>query len=145
MYSSTFQQIYAFAFAHWQMVTVCFLILLIIIWCEWVSGSNKPPSLTPSSMVSAMNSGSIPVDIRSEEQFKAGHILNSVRLDPADIGSKKWGKYKAKSIIIVCQRGVQALEVGAKLIKKDFNEVFILSGGITAWETQNMPLSKGKE
>jgi len=52
-------------------------------------------------------------------------------------------KYKEKPVTIVCKMGQHAGTAGAMLRKAGFASVSRLSGGMTEWRNQNLPVVKG--
>ncbi|MDB5790368.1 MAG: rhodanese-like protein [Massilia sp.] len=51
-------------------------------------------------------------------------------------------KFKAKTVLAVCQAGTQSPKAATQLKKAGFNEVFCLNGGVTGWQAQGLPLAK---
>ncbi|WP_051318616.1 rhodanese-like domain-containing protein [Candidatus Schmidhempelia bombi] len=88
------------------------------------------------------NENAIVVDVRSNDDFKRGHITDSYNILPIDIqnGSiKAIEKFKDNPIIVVTDIGA-ALRSGDKLIKAGFSHVYTLTDGITGWNSENLPL-----
>ncbi len=85
------------------------------------------------------------LDIRPSAEFKAGHLVDAVNIPyeriTADLATLE--KYKSKTIIIVDKIGQYAGIAGRQLAKEWF-DVRRLSGGISEWQNQNLPLVKGK-
>ena len=51
-------------------------------------------------------------------------------------------KVKASPIVVVCKHGQSSGAVAAKLKKAGFERVFKLKGGMTQWQTDNLPIVK---
>jgi len=87
----------------------------------------------------------IVVDIRSQKDFKAGHIIGSKQLKPEEVREGNFSKLekdKDKPIIIVCAMGNTAMGTASKMAKQGFTNVNVLNGGINAWQGASLPLSK---
>ena len=86
------------------------------------------------------------LDIRPSAEYKLGHLVDSINVPydriNADLGTLE--KYKTKTIIIVDKIGQYAGTAGRQLAKAGYN-VRRLSGGISEWQNQNLPLVKGKQ
>lgn len=82
------------------------------------------------------------LDVRSAEHFKAGNIPQSRNIPLADIAQKAGNLPKDKPIIVVCERGRNAVEVVNTLKGKGYEEVYCLQGGLAAWIEAGMPLAK---
>ena len=85
------------------------------------------------------------VDVRSADEFKGGHIEQSVNLplDNLESGLKKLNKHKTKPLILVCQAGNRASKAVGPLKDNNFDALYVLDGGIAAWSKESFPLTKG--
>ena len=52
-------------------------------------------------------------------------------------------KHKAKTLIVCCDSGSLATSAVRQLKAQGFTQAFNLRGGITAWRSENLPLTKG--
>lgn len=87
------------------------------------------------------------VDVRSRDDFRKGHIANSLNILAADIKSGNFGefeKHKSNPVIVVCANGMSSQESAALLLKAGFERVAVLKDGITGWAGENLPLVRGK-
>jgi len=85
------------------------------------------------------------VDIRSEEEFKQGHIVNAKNITVSQIQEGKLSaieKYKQTPIVVVCATGTRSSGAGDKLVKAGFEQVNHLTAGMTGWSTANLPTTK---
>lgn len=81
------------------------------------------------------------LDIRAKKEFSAGHIANSLHIPMAEFDRRmsELNSHKEKPIIVVCNMGQTAGSACRKLKAAGFNPVR-LSGGMTEWRGQNMPV-----
>ena len=85
------------------------------------------------------------LDVRTPEEFKAGHVPGAVNIDIADkdFDKKVAALEKDKTYLVHCARGgrsakaVERIRATAKLEK-----LFDFSGGMTAWEKAGKPVEK---
>lgn len=82
------------------------------------------------------------LDVRSIEQYKAGHIPQSRNVPAADVANKLGSLPKEKPIIVVCERGRTSIGVVNTLKSNGFQDVYSLQGGLAAWVEAGMPLAK---
>ena len=82
------------------------------------------------------------VDIRKSDEFNAGHIAGAINIPFADFEKRHYELPNKKdlSIILVCEMGNQSGNAGEILQKSGFKNSFILSGGISEWRHNNLPL-----
>ena len=100
--------------------------------------------ITPADATQLINRQRAEVlDLRSQEQFKAGHIIAATNVSEQELTStsKKLEKFKQKPLVIVCQNGVTSQKIAALLAKRGYNS-YSIAGGIRAWVDAQMPLVK---
>ncbi len=87
------------------------------------------------------------VDLRQRDDFRKGHITNSLNVLPTEIKNGSLGeleKHKTKPIIVVDGNGMAAQESAVLLSKAGFERVVLLKEGIAGWSGENLPLVRGK-
>jgi rhodanese-related sulfurtransferase len=85
------------------------------------------------------------IDVRTEEEFRNGHIVNAKNITVANIEAGKLSgieKYKQRPIIVVCATGTRSAGAGNKLVKAGFEQVTSLANGMSGWATANLPTTK---
>jgi len=85
------------------------------------------------------------IDIRTEEEFKNGHIVRAKNITVSQIEKGNLSaieNFKQSPIIVVCASGTRSASVGDKLVKAGFEQVHHLSSGMAAWATANLPTTK---
>lgn len=134
-----------FATNHPWLMSAFFTVLLMLIW-TLIKGATGN-ALSPAQSVLLLNrEGAIPVDLRPDASYRAGHIINAVRLELAqlDEGVKKLEKFKTKPLLVYCDSGTNSAKALARLRAAGFPKVFQLHGGIAAWRADNLPLEVNK-
>ncbi|MET0961821.1 MAG: rhodanese-like domain-containing protein [Noviherbaspirillum sp.] len=92
-----------------------------------------------------LNQGkSVVLDVRSPEEFAAGHIRDARHIPLKDLKSRisELDKFKSKSVIVVCSSGNQSARAAGQLKSAGFGEVYSLEGGLAAWRAQGLPTAK---
>lgn len=84
------------------------------------------------------------IDVREEDEFKAGHISGAINV-PVKLIEKKMNTFpEDKEVIIYCRSSKNCLEAAEKLLQKGFTKVKTMLGGIIVWEKRGFPLVIGK-
>jgi len=139
------QQLIQFITNHWPLCAALVGILILIALNEFISQKINPKKLSTTAMIDRINQEKLAIlDLRSEDAFNAGHIINAIRMSSAE-EVKRFEQYKSKPFILVCERGLQSNTVGIKLRKQGFDSPMILNGGMNAWQTAGLPVVKGKK
>ena len=100
-----------------------------------------------SELVTLMNSDqAILVDVRAANDYQAGHIHGAINIPYAKTESRmsELHKHRNKLIVLVDQMGQHAGTAG-KVLSKDGYNVRRLTGGMSDWQHQNMPVVQGKK
>lgn len=84
------------------------------------------------------------LDVRTPEQFAAGHLRDAKNIPLSDLGSRigELDKQKTKAVVVVCQQGTRADKAVKLLQKAGFDDVVSLDGGLTAWTAAGLPTVK---
>lgn len=104
-------------------------------------------SLKPAALTALVNrEDALLIDIRAMNEFQQGHIAGSknVLMSQFDPESKLLASAKSLPVVVVCKSGVSAAGAAKRLVKAGFEKVYVLEGGIGAWEQAGLPLLKGK-
>ena len=74
------------------------------------------------------------LDVRSEEEWAAGHIPGSLLLPMYRLISRRAELNPQRETIVLCERGIRSLSVALVLVARlGFVNVSILKGGIASW------------
>lgn len=72
------------------------------------------------------------VDVRSNQEYKEGHLPNAINIPVYEIENKidEYVKDKNAIIILYCQTGNRSRKALQKLAKKGYNNLYNLKGGL---------------
>lgn len=86
------------------------------------------------------------IDVCEPNEFRKGHIPGAVNipLGQIDDNVKKLERYKkaGRPLVVSCQSGNRSSRGAAKLRKLEFDKVYTLTGGLAAWQKENLPVEK---
>jgi rhodanese-related sulfurtransferase len=86
------------------------------------------------------------VDVRPIADFSNSHIINSLNIPATSLKNQltQLDKHKEKGVpvILACRSGGQSSASCKILRDSGFEEVYNLKGGILAWESANLPVTK---
>jgi rhodanese-related sulfurtransferase len=137
------EQLIPFVSNHWPLCVAFIVILTLIIINETLSQKKRAQELSTAMAIELINhDNAIVIDIRDEAAFKAGHIIHSIHTATDDFDKPHMARYKDKTIILVCARGMQSRILATQLRKKGFEKPMVLAGGFTAWQTANLPINR---
>lgn len=103
-------------------------------------------SLSTKEFSNMLNSGEyILLDIRTREEYAAGHINNSQQIDYYQ--TQAFSNYldtldKNKKYLIYCRSGNRSNTALNLMQRKGFKHVYELSGGYNAWVAAGLPIAQ---
>jgi len=101
--------------------------------------------LGPADALSLMNhQDALLLDIREDKEYQDGHVLGSMHI-PLSRLTNEIGKIKhdkGKPVIALCNSGARSRSACSTLKKHGFESVHNLTGGISAWKSANLPLTR---
>ena len=100
-------------------------------------------SVGPQKAVMLINrQGAVVVDVREKKEFDTGHIVDSINIPLAKLKQRlsELRKHKEKPVVVVCKLGQHSGDAAKTLQESGNAEVFRLSGGLTEWKAQSLPL-----
>lgn len=85
------------------------------------------------------------VDVRTPEEYKKGHVKNSMladwkKRDEFEANTKKLDP--SKPVYLYCAAGVRSHAAALFLRSKGFNQVYELDGGINKWQEEKKPVQQ---
>ncbi|WP_096087025.1 rhodanese-like domain-containing protein [Agaribacterium haliotis] len=133
--------IWVFVAEQWLLITILAVLLAAFVVLERRRGG---ASLSHHEVTRLVNAGeAVLIDIRDKDDFKAGHIVDSINIPFAKLAdqSAELDKHKNSTLVLIDKMGQHAGTAAKSLKEKGFN-VVRLQGGIMEWQAQNLPLVK---
>jgi rhodanese-related sulfurtransferase len=137
-------QLIEFLGNHWILFAMLGVILGLLTYNLIVGDKGSVDPIGATSLINQRDATVI--DVRPAADYAKGHIINAVNI-PANGLKKQTGalmKYKDGPVIVSCRSGSQSSAACHVLRKAGFPEVYNLKGGILAWESANLPLTRKK-
>jgi len=108
------------------------------------AGANQVSAVQLPQLINQENA--VVVDVCQPEEFRKGHIPAAINI-PVDqikeqLGQLEKFRKKDRPIVLSCRSGQRASRAATVLRKNEFKRVYTLSGGLAAWEKENLPLER---
>jgi len=118
--------------------------LLLALAFETRTRSENAAAVSPQDLIRLQNGGALVLDIRPDEQFKAGHVAGARHMASDQIlkAAETLKKYKEKPVIVYCESGSVSAAAVRQLVAQGFTKAFKLRGGLAAWRAENLPVAK---
>ncbi len=84
------------------------------------------------------------LDIREPKDFNKGHITGARNISYATLKDRigELSEFKDRPVILVCAMGQHSGTIGKTLRSNGFKDIRRLQGGISGWQSENLPLVK---
>lgn len=137
-------QLLQYVTTHYLLAGAAAAMLMVVLAYELRARGATAGSIGPGEAVRLINAGAVVVDVRSREQFDAGHIAGAKNIPSAALadGAKNLERFRDKVLIAYCDTGVTAAAVVRELGRQGFRQVRNLRGGLAAWRQDNLPLAR---
>ncbi|MGG4609110.1 rhodanese-like domain-containing protein [Providencia sp. Me31A] len=143
------QEIMQFVSRNMLLSLVWVALLVAVVVMTFKGLFSKTKVIARSQAITLINKEeAVIVDLRSRDDFRKGHIIDSINLTPSEIKDNNLGeleKHKQKPVIIVSANGMESGKPAEQLVQHGFEKVFVLKEGIAGWAGENLPLARGKK
>jgi GrxC family glutaredoxin len=132
-----------FVVNNWQLFLALAIILILLL--RTYVGSGAVKSIRPAEAVMLINrEAAVVVDVRTEKEYQEGHIMNSLHIPLGVLENRlsELAELKSTSLILVCRSGSRSATAVTTLKKQGFEKVKNLSGGMLAWSSANLPVTR---
>ncbi len=139
------QQFSAFFITNWPLFLA--LVIIIAMLARSFFGAGATRSVRPAEVLQLINrQDALVLDVRTDKEYQEGHILNSMHVPLGMLSNRlsQLAAYKQTPVVVVCRSGARSGQALGTLSKAGFEQVYNLAGGVMAWQSANMPLTKEK-
>ena len=130
---------------HLFLFSLLVSLLILLAWNLFGDSVSGIKSILPAELTRMMNhQNAAVVDLRSQSDYKNGHIINSMNIPMADIQTRKdeLNKFKDRPLIFYCQAGMDSGRAIRGFRHEGFSELYLLKGGLQAWKNASMPVTR---
>ena len=135
-------QVFEFIANHPLLCGVFVLLLVLFVRNEVRRGGR---SVSAQQLVDMVNrEGALVLDVRDKKEFDSGHIVDAVNIPYSALDSRldELSKHKDRPVVVACKMGQHSGSAGVVLRKHGFENVVRLTGGVTEWRNQSLPVVK---
>lgn len=144
----TLERLFEFVGNHLYLVIAFVVVTVLLIRDLAESLLRKYKVVTPLQAVMLINNeDAVVLDVREPHEWVKGHVADAVLISVGDL-DKKLGElepYRERPIIVTCQSGNRSITACRKLVAAGFPKVYLMKGGMTAWEEAGLPVVKSKQ
>ena len=135
-------QLFEFIGNHPILVGTFVLLIFFFIRNETQRGGQ---GVTAQQLVDMVNrDNAVVLDVREKKEFDEGHIVDAINVPFSSLETRidELKRYRERPVVVICRMGQHAGSAGTMLRKNGFENVSRLTGGITEWRNQSLPVVK---
>ncbi|QQS54638.1 MAG: rhodanese-like domain-containing protein [Candidatus Competibacteraceae bacterium] len=136
-----------FSTQNWLLFLALFAITGMLIGSEVLRKMRGVSSLSAAEALRLINDQeALILDVRDGGEYKEGHIPQARHIPLGALRDRlgELTKAKDKPIIVYCRNGATSQAACAQIKKSGIADVYSLSGGLSAWQEANLPVSRKK-
>ncbi|MHB8427271.1 MAG: rhodanese-like domain-containing protein [Acidiferrobacterales bacterium] len=134
-----------FVIHNWYLFLALAVVLVLLVAAPLNQALHGVKSVPAGQAVRMVNHESaLIIDVREPDEFRGGHIPNSINIPLSALRGRlsELEKFKSRPLIVSCRTSQRSAKAAMALRKHDFQSVHILAGGILAWQNENLPTQK---
>lgn len=136
-----------FSTQNWLLFLALFAIAGMLIGGEVLRKMRGVSSLSTAEALRLINDQeALILDVRDGGEYKEGHIPQARHIPLGALRDRlgELTKAKDKPIVVYCRNGATSQAACAQIKKSGITDVYNLSGGLSAWQEANLPVSRKK-
>lgn len=126
-----------FILNHYLLSLALVIVTFLLIQELFDTAFKKFGAVSPLLAVAKMNdSNTIVIDVREPPDFVQSHIDGAISTPLGKLSEHlpKLEAHKKTPVLIACQNGTRSASAAKTLTKAGFEQVFVITGGMLAWE-----------
>jgi rhodanese-related sulfurtransferase len=97
------------------------------------------PEVSPRQAQQLIESGAQLVDVRTDDEYAAGHIPGALHIPLADVRSEAAGLDREKPLVVYCRSGERS-GMAADAFAASGWDAHSIEGGLVQWADEGLPL-----
>lgn len=103
-----------------------------------------PDRIAPADLRRRLDAGDALqlVDVREAAEFAAGRLAGARLIPQGQLGRRARELDRNRPVVLLCRSGKRSVEASKTLAAMGFADVACLDGGLTAWESADLPTER---
>jgi rhodanese-related sulfurtransferase len=134
-----------FVLDNWALFLALAVVLAALIWGPLMQRLRGIRTIPVAEAIRLINrERAIVVDVRDPEEFQGGHIPAALNLPLKGLSARLGDieKHKQRPVILSCRTSQRSVAAANVLAKAGFSSPYVLAGGFTAWQGENLPTER---
>ena len=102
-------------------------------------------TISPQQAQAMMNAGAAMVDVREPAEWEDAHVKGSTLIPLGQVKQEPSKAALAPQVLLLCHSGRRAKVAADAMSELKNVKLFVIEGGITAWQKAGLPVQKGQK
>lgn len=115
---------------------------VLFFWSLFQKGGQN---VSPAEATVMLNRESVKVlDVREPDEFAAGHLPDALNIPLGQLGTRhaELESFKEFPMLVYCASGGRSSRACGDLLKRGYQKIHNLDGGVSAWQKAGLPVRK---
>ena len=106
----------------------------------------EAPSIAPTELSARRAAGTAPIviDVRTPDEYAAGHIPGAVNIPFDEVAARISEVDAPNGVALYCMVGPRARKGESALLGAGYTSVLHIDGGLAAWQAAGLPVEQSK-
>ena len=101
-------------------------------------------TISPQQAQKMIKTGAKMVDVREPDEWQEAHVAGSTLIPLAEVKKAPKKAALAPKVLLLCRSGKRSTVAAAAMSELKNVKLFVVEGGIMAWQKAGLPVQKGK-
>lgn len=120
------------------------VIIAVIVLKQPTAVKSLPAEVTVEQAMELRDEGAFILDVREPDEWKQFHIPGATLIPLGELAARVSEVPQDKQVVVVCRTGRRSLEGRNILVSAGFSQVTSMTGGVTEWQAQGLPIATGE-
>jgi rhodanese-related sulfurtransferase len=135
----------AFPFWGWIMLAIVLVVIVgVVILQQTKLSVSLPNEISVTQAAQQRNQGAFILDVREPSEWIQFHIPGATLIPLGDLPNRLNEVPKDREVVVVCLTGHRSAQGRDILLKAGFTRVTSMTGGMTEWQAQGLPIISGQ-
>lgn len=116
----------------------------VVIQVSNLSAGQYPPEVSVTQASEKRDQGAFLLDVRQPEEWTQFHIPGATLIPLGELPNRLNEVPKDREVVVVCRTGHRSAQGRDILKNAGFTKVTSMTGGVTQWQTQGLPVATGQ-
>ena len=108
------------------------------------AATSVPTAVSVNQAAQLRDQGAFILDVREPSEWAQFHISGATLIPLGELPNRLSEVPKDREVVVVCRTGVRSAQGRDILLKAGFTKVTSMTGGLTQWQAQGMPVVSGQ-